>query len=552
MTAQLVGNAAGGIGLFLLGMMLMTDGLKLAAGQALRHILREWTRTPLRGFFSGILITSLVQSSSAVTVATIGFVNAGLLGLLETVYVIFGSNVGTTMTGWLVAVIGFKVDVKALALPLIALGMLLKLVGGDKRRAALGTALAGFGLFFLGIDILKATFEGLGRDFPMAEWARGDLLGMVAFVGIGFLLTLLMQSSSAAMAVTLTAAAGAVIPLSEAAAMVIGANLGTTSTAALAVIGATANAKRVAAAHVLFNLLTGVVAIVFVGPLLVGIDHGLGMVGVRGDIPMLLALFHTVFNMLGVVLMWRLTPRLVATLEARFRGAEEDLGRPRFLDRNIVTTPSLAMDALINELSRVGELARGLAKGALSSEGDIGQRLEEDRGALQRLVEAVNQFTVEVQRSNISRELGDNLPNAIRVARYYQEAAELANQVAMTQRNLAEVRDSQLAEQMAHFRSACVAIIGKADPASEEFCGGDHEQRLEELKHQYQAIKALLLRSGASDRIPVRQMVAQLDQYSAIRRMLEQVLKGGHYLCDLTAVAARYREPAVTPEVAAG
>ncbi len=544
----MAGNVAGGIGLFLLGMMLMTDGLKLAAGRALRHILGEWTRTPLRGLFSGILITSLVQASGAVTVATIGFVNAGLLGLLETVYVIFGSNIGTTTTGWLVALVGFKVDVKALALPLIAAGMVLKLISKGQRRSALGTALAGFGLFFLGIDVLKTTFEGLGNDFPIAAWARDDFLGAVLFVGIGFVLTFLMQSSSAAMAITLTAAAGGLVPLGDAAATVIGANLGTTSTAALSVLGATSNAKRAAAAHVMFNLLTGAVALLLLAPLLTGIRWSLGWVGAGGDVVTTLALFHTLFNVLGVVLMWHVTPRMVRFLEARFRGGDEDLGRPRYLDRNVVTTPSLAIDALVSELKRIGALANGMAQSALSSEGVPSERLDEERRVLDRLVESVSQFTVQVQRSNLPEDLGENLPSAIRVARYYQEVAELAGEVAGNQRDLAEITEEKLAREMAHFRRESVGLIGRSDPVADAFSAAESERRLEDLERRYQGVKATLLRAGASDRLPVRQMVAQLDQYSAIRRMLEQTVKGSQYLCALMDIAARYREPRSEPE----
>ncbi len=540
---QLAGNVAGGVGLFLLGMMLMTDGLKVAAGRALRHILSEWTRTPLRGLLSGALITSAVQSSSAVTVATIGFVNAGLLGLLETVYVIFGSNIGTTMTGWLVALIGFKLDIKALALPLIAIGMLLKLTGGAGRRGALGMAMAGFGLFFLGVDVLKDTFEHLGSDFPIQEWARDDFLGVIIFIGIGFTLTLLMQASAAALAITLTATAGGLIPLADAAAVVIGANLGTTSTAALAVVGATSNAQRVAAAHVLFNLLTGVVAVLLLGPLVAGITTALDLFGDTTEPVTVLAAFHTVFNVLGVLLMWPITPRLVTFLEGRFRRAEEDEGRPRYLDKNVVTTPSLALDALGMELGRIAKLAKDMAKSSLSTESIAEERLARDQLVLSRLADAVRRFTVQVQRSDLPQDLGESLPNAIRVARYYEEAAEIALRTASVQSQLGDIEDAALAETMANFRSECVALIDCSDPARPEYTQTECDQKLADLERHYQALKAQLLRAGARERLQVRQMVAQLDQYSNVRRMMEQLYKGAGYLSSVLELAARYRQP---------
>lgn len=318
MEFALLGSFIGGIGLFLLGMRMMTDGLKLAAGPALRHILGQWTSTPMRGIFAGVLITSMVQSSSAVTVATIGFVNAGLLSLVQSVGVIYGANVGTTTTSWLVAMVGFKIDVRALALPFIGVGVALRLTGGHTRRAAVGDALVGFGLFFLGVDVLKSAFEGLGQRVPLAELGGGGIDTVLIFVGIGFLLTLLMQSSSASIALILTATMGGMVPLTAAAAAVIGANVGTTSTAALAVIGATSNAKRVAAAHVSFNVLVALAALIILPLMLAAVDATAHILALEDSPAITLALFHTASKLLGVALMWPLTPRLVAFLSRRF------------------------------------------------------------------------------------------------------------------------------------------------------------------------------------------------------------------------------------------
>ncbi|MBK6629802.1 MAG: Na/Pi symporter [Betaproteobacteria bacterium] len=206
---SLIGGLAGGVGLFLLGMGLMTDGLKLAAGPALQRILAHSTKTPLRGLASGVLVTAAVQSSSAVTVAIIGFVNAGLLNLSQSLWVLFGANVGTTMTGWLVALVGLKFNIEVLALPLIGFGMLLRLSGEGSRRGALGTALAGFGVLFLGIDMLKDTFAGLSTEFTFPEGAGVRDILVQVLIGLG--LTVLMQSSSASLAIVLTAAQGGLL-----------------------------------------------------------------------------------------------------------------------------------------------------------------------------------------------------------------------------------------------------------------------------------------------------------------------------------------------------
>ncbi|MEK9755050.1 MAG: Na/Pi symporter, partial [Rhodospirillaceae bacterium] len=166
----LIGGALGGIGLFLLGIRLMTEGLKIAAGPMLRDILARWASTRLRALFSGVLLTGIVQASSVVTIASIGFVNAGVLNLSRAMWVIFGSNIGTTVTAWIVALVGLDIKIEAFALPVLGIGMSLSLSGSSSRRAAIGEALAGFGVFFLGLATLKATFAGVGTDIDLAAF----------------------------------------------------------------------------------------------------------------------------------------------------------------------------------------------------------------------------------------------------------------------------------------------------------------------------------------------------------------------------------------------
>lgn len=543
MTLNQFGNLFGGIGLFLLGMRLMTDGLKVAAGPALRHVLAQWTRTPLRGLLSGVLITSLVQSSSAVTVATIGFVNAGLLSLLQTTYVVYGSNIGTTMTGWLVALVGFNFDIKALALPLIGIGMGMRLLFKD-RRGALGEALAGFGLFFLGIDVLMSTFGGIGQGVDLAAWPS-EGIGAVLFVGVGFILTLLMQSSSAAIALTLTAAAGGMIPLTAAAAVVIGANIGTTSTAALAAIGATPNAQRVAAMHVIFNLLTGVVALLLLQPFLGVVAWVEGALGLQPSPATTLALFHTLFNVFGVLLLWYATPRLITFLEGRFLSTEEDLGRPRYLDRNIIATPALALNAVVLELGRIGEIARDMGKASLSAERHSGERLMVEQRVITRLGEVLSQFTVEMQRAHLADDISAALPNGLRVLRYYEEAAEAAVAIGHAQQHLEYIEDAALAQVIAAFRSEVVGLIDDSDALAEAFDSDNNTSRLDELEFRYQEVKAAVLRAGAGERIKLAEMVAQLELHSHVRRLLEQTVKGAQHLLPLHQLVQRYR---TTPE----
>jgi len=536
-----ISGIVGGIGLFLLGMWLMTEGLKLSAGRALRSILSRGTRTIPLGIAAGALITAVVQSSSAVTVAAIGFVNAGLMSLGQAITVIYGANIGTTMTGWLVALVGFHANVAMFALPAIGLGMLARVFGADRRFGAIGQALAGFGLFFLGIDTLKTTFADLGGVFDLNAYAGDGMLSLLLFVGIGILLTTLMQSSSAAMALALTAAAGGAIPLGAAAALVIGTNIGTTSTALLAVIDATPNARRVAAAHVVFNLIAALVAIALLPLLLAGLNRLLPWFGPGAGMAILLALFHTLFNVLGVVLVAPMTYRLVRFLERRFRVAEEDEARPQFLDRNVIATPVLAIGALTRELSRIAGIVRRMAQGALSSEVAPGRRLAIDRSVLDRLVEAVGEYSKLLQHSHLPSELDHVLPNALRVSRYYTETAELSEAVARATSGTEPLPAFDIGQKIHEFKAEVVGLIDAADVEADRYSGALLTQRLDRVQEHYQMLKSDMLRAGTDGRVPVRQMVYTLDTLSNVRRIAEQVTKAARHLENL-ARASRERE----------
>ena len=534
MTLGILGTLLGGIGLFLLGMMLMTDGLKLAAGKALRNILENSTKTPMRGVLSGALITSIVQSSGVVTVAIIGFVNAGLMNLGQAITIIYGTNIGTTMTSWLVAIIGFKLNLKAFALPAIGLGMILRLAKGNTNKGAMGEVLVGFGIFFLGIDVLKSTFEGIGTGIQLANLGGGGFMSLLVFLGIGFILTFAMQSSSAALAIVLTATAGGVIPINDAAVVVIGANVGSTSTAAIAVLGATPNAKRVAASHVIFNVITGLVALLLLPLLLKFLSLIRQVLGQDTGPVTILAMFHTIFNILGVLLLWPLTKRMVRFLKKRFVSAEEDEARPMYLDKNVVSTPVLAMHALAKELERLGQIARRMAKGAISSEVGTSPQLGRDKVILDKLETKVGEFVNLMQRSNLPAGFDDLLPNGLRVAGYYASIAELAIMVTDKQAELHPLEDEKTVTAMALFKGSVVDILKHADVEAEGYNVNSSMEKVHLLIDEYHDLKAQLLREGTRGMIQVRQMVLLQEFISYIRRIAEQAEKGARYLSGLT------------------
>ena len=520
----------GGVGLFLLGMRLMTDGLKVAAGDALREILARGTATTARGILSGVVITAGVQSSSAVIFATIGFVNAGLLTLFQSVGVIIGSNIGTTATSWLVALIGFKVNLQALAMPAIAVGMFLRVTGGNTRRGSLGDALTGFGIFFLGLDVLKGTFTDFGEQVDLERFVGTGVFSLLAFVAIGIMMTVIMNSSSAALAVTLTAAGSGLIPLTAAAAMVIGANIGTTSTALFAVIGATSSAKRAASVHVLFNIITGVVAFTALPLMLWLVALLAAYLGLDPTPATSLAIFHTMTKMTGAGIVWPMTPYLVRFLEGRFRTAEEDEGTPRHLDRNIAGTPDLALEALNMEIKRISDLARRGAYAALSAEGPAQlTRLARERDAIDRLVIAAGEFANRVQWGEVPQSIAGDFPVALRITQYYGDIAEHTEDLVRAQATMPSPKDEELATEIAEFKRETVHLLKLTDPDLDDFSPKVLDKEMGGFQEHYQHLKAALLRAGAQGRIPMRQMVGRLDEISDIRRILDQANKAAQH-----------------------
>lgn len=531
-----VGMLAGGLGLFLLAVNMITDGLKMAAGHALRHMLGTWTSSLARGILTGVSITAIVQSSSAVTVATIGFVNAGLISMHRALGVVYGSNIGTTMTAWLVVIIGFKLKVEIFALPMIGVGMLLRLTGGDSRRAPLGMALAGFGLFFLGIDVLKDAFEGLALGVDLHRFTLDGIAGVFLYLGVGFFMTVITQSSSAAIAITLTAATGGVLGLYAAAAMVIGANLGTTSTAAIAVIGATSNAKRVAAAHVTFNFVTGLVALLIL-PLLFVVVNTTGKLLGLADIPAVtLALFHTSFNLLGVSLMWPVTDRLAHFLERRFVTQEEVEGRPRYLDKTVAVSPMLALNAVTLELSRIAAVVRRMALAVLSTESTPGKRMANDHQVVVKLTNAVADFISRLGRGVLSGEITEQMEKLLRAEQHLLACADQALVIARAQAEMEFVDNKILAEGIAHYRSKVVKLMELADPEKEDFSFADCKTQLDQVQISYDDVKATLLHAGAELQIPIPLMIDLQDQNSRIRRMARQMVKAMRHLSELYTV----------------
>ena len=512
-------NLIGGLGLFRLGMTMMTDGLKLAAGPALARILANATRTRWHALGSGMLVTAVVQSSGAVTVAAIGFVNAGLLSLGPALWVLFGANVGTTMTGWIIALVGLKFKIESLALPLIGFGVAMRLTGEGKRRGAMGTTLAGFGLLFLGIAMLQASFTGLAGQVTLPQ-GEGPL-AVLAQVAIGAAMTVLMQSSGASMAIALTAAQGGLLTAQGAAAVVIGANVGTTFTALLAAIGATPNARRAAAAHVAFNLIPGTVALALLPWLIGALGSASELLGLAQDPAAKLALFHSIFNILGVLLMWPLASPLTRWLQRRFKQRENDETQVQHLDDNVLPVPALAVEALVREVARVGHIAIRMTRAALSgaSQADVTR----DLAIVTQLDAAIASFVERMNRAAMPQHASERLAQVLRVLRYHETTAEQAQAAAP----LTHTGPSQGFTQATHdaFLTHTDALLALCDPQADEPQTATLDAAAQHMEASYEALKASLLAAGAMGGTRLSDMEEALRRYSALRRAAQQATK---------------------------
>lgn len=533
MSLVLVGSALGGIGLFLLGMRLLTEGLKVTAGAMLRKILARWTRTHFRGLCSGILITGVVQSSSAVTVATIGFVNAGVLTLGQAMWVIFGSNVGTTMTGWIVAIVGFDIKIEAFAMPLLGIGMFLTLTGTSTRRGALGEAIAGFGVFFLGIATLKSAFAGLGESIDLEGMVGGGVLNDALFVLAGFILTTLVQSSSAVIAIALTAAGGGILSIELGAALVIGANVGTTSTALLAVLGATPNAKRLAVSHVAFNVLTGATALALLPVMMFAVQLLEQTLSLEAGPTTTLALFHTVFNILGVLIIWPLTEHFERWLASRFVTAEENEGRPQFLDRNSLEIPALAANCVLLEMRRVADVSLDIARTALTDPSVSLERLRRRSEIIQRLNDEIVAYIQSLSMAKKSAAVAEAMAHPIRALWHFTEIAELALATASHRREIEALPEAHRKKIAAY----AALIVAELDAARRSFTdptlAGPDEAATESV---YQQVKTVVLVAAANGEINAGEAETALETLSNMKTTLRYLNRASKRLGAVTAL----------------
>jgi phosphate:Na+ symporter len=374
---------AGALAVFLLGMKIMSEGLQKVAGSRLKSWLGKITGNRFSGVLTGVGITLVVQSSTATTVMVVGFVSAGLLTLTQSIGVIMGANIGTTMTAWMVSLLGFKLNITAFALPMVGIGFPLTFMRGARPKQY-GETLIGFGLLFLGLGLIKdsvPTIDDPDQIGFVAQLAEYGFLSLGLFVLIGTVLTIALQSSSAATTLTLTLAALGWIPYEMALAMILGENIGTTITANLAALGGTTDAKRAARTHLFFNLVGVTWALLLFKPVLMPVvdmlapgnpdidfaglqDDALALAAASGVVTIHLAVFHTLFNITNTLLMLP----FVHPLERLIRRWVPDRdGKPklRYLSSALIETPELLVVQASKEMQHMTEVVREMFGAAM-------------------------------------------------------------------------------------------------------------------------------------------------------------------------------------------
>lgn len=350
-------EVAAGIAILLFGMIMLEQGFNTFVEGPLQKWLKKITSKFYKSFGLGFVTTALLQSSSLISVITISFISAGLIDLTAGIGIIFGSNLGTTATAWLVSTFGLSLKVSSMAMPLIAFGILFVLQKSKSMKGA-GYVLAGLGFFFLGIHFMKQGFEVYQNTISLADYAIPGFWGLIVYTFVGILITLILQSSSAAMALILTTLAVGQITYENSLALAIGANVGTTITAIIGSLTSNVAGKRLAGAHLIFNMVTGILALIFITKLGQFVDYISNTTGIANDnYPIKLSIFHTVFNLIGVLVMAPFIKPLVKVLKRLFVEKKDDKGMeyPVYLNPAILAYPQTALRALLDESHRLFE-----------------------------------------------------------------------------------------------------------------------------------------------------------------------------------------------------
>ena len=341
-----------GVAIFLFGMLTLEEGFKAFSGGTLERILQKSTDKLHKSIGFGFVATAMMQSSSLVSVLTISFLGAGLIGLFQGVGIIFGANIGTTTGAWLMAGFGLKIHIAQYAMPMLVFGVIL-IFQKAKSLKGIGYILAGLGFLFLGIHYMKEGFEAVSSTIDLASFAVPGFKGMMIFIGIGILATVVMQSSHATIVLILAALAVNQITYENAIALVIGANIGTTITAIIGSLSSNIDGKRLAGAHLIFNIITAVIAVILMDQMISTVTFISDNIGIASDNHTLrLAVFDSLFKIMGVVVFIPFTQMLVDFLQTAIKPAkkkDDEFEGVKYLNDSVLELPATSMSALTKE-----------------------------------------------------------------------------------------------------------------------------------------------------------------------------------------------------------
>lgn len=528
-------NLLGGLGVFLLGIKMMSEGLQKAAGNRLRKIISGATGNRFTATLSGIAATSIIQSSSATTVMVVGFASAGLLTLSQSLGVIFGANIGTTTTAWLISLLGFKVQITVFALPMIGFGFFSQFVQKWPMIRRLGEAMLGFGLLFLGLSLIKDGIPDVQSSSATIEWItkfRPDtLLTLLGVVSVGTVLTVVFQSSSAVMAITLTCAAKGLIDYPTAAALVLGENIGTTITANIAAIGAPRTAKRAAVGHLLFNVIGVTWAIILfhpllnlVGKIIPGSTIGTSEEVLLTSIPYHLAAFHTVFNVINtsVMLIFIKQFEKLIMFIMPVKKSEEKQTDLVYLKAGITTTPELSMEAARREVDRMAGMVEFMLSKILHAVKTDSSKLFERTVAEIRATEKandvleykINDFLKNLTHEQLSRSMITEVLKMFDVTNYLEKMADHGDKIALLltkakaanyfdEHDLGRLEDIGLKVKKIVKDTRYTILNDNMDKSVILGHALERERELNELRHSYRDEKSLRDYSGSDNFSPV-------------------------------------------------
>jgi len=423
----------GGLALFLYGMTLLSHGLQKAAGDKLRAWIEKLTRSKLRGVAVGAGVTAIIQSSSITTVTLVGLINAGLLSLEQAIPIIMGANIGTTVTAQLIA---FNVGI--FALPIIAIGFVLTMVGKRPSHRYIGQIILGFGLLFLGMNTMSAGLKPLRSDpFIMAQLAS---FGSAPFLGVsaGAIFTALIQSSSATTGLVIVMASEELIDLPAAISIIIGANIGTCITILFASIGATLTSKRAALSHIVFNVLGAAIFLAVFYPFV-------SMISLTAvDLPRQIANAHLIFNLSTTLLMLPFVAVLVFIVKTVLPGKEIKIdGGVKYLDKRTLSTPSIAISQAEKEVERMGRMSLSaldnVTKAFKSNDLGLVKVVEKEEEAIDELDNIIESFLVKITRRELSKKQAKRVASLIHSISDIERVSDHANNIGeLTERKIKE------------------------------------------------------------------------------------------------------------------